>query len=206
MAEHDYCLMAPYSPKYSNISEEDFALLITHEITPQIAGQWLYNVKSFRFESEITRDYFDPSTPDETENVEWNYEIWSYDGVTYGGLKIRPLLRILTPDYFDISPDVLPIEEFDNTHYYLKPSISNEWLWYDPTELANINQYLGIFYFFKRLDKWYIGVKEVIYSGSTYTSISATMDTITTSSVDASDSGYVTNYFSNTYTITGTTY
>ena len=197
--------MAPYSPKYSNISEEDFALLLTHEITPQIAGQWLYNVKSFRFNGHTLIDFTDPATPDTEEDNVANYEVHSYDGVTYGGLKIWPLLRILTPDYFNISPFVLPVEEFDNTHYYLKPPIRNDWLWYDPTELANINEYLGIFYLFKRLDKWYIGVKGYSQYNFNYTSINATMDTITTTSVDSFYSSK-TYYYSNTYTITGTTY
>jgi len=198
--------MAPVGDGYSNISDTEFATLLAYEITPQIAAQWLYNVKSFRFESEITKDYVSPPPSDVTENVEWNYQIWSNDGVVYGGLKVRPLLRILTPDYFNIPPDTPPIEEYDNTNYYLKPTVKNDWIWYDPTNLAVTNSHLDIFYFVKKQNQWYIGVKEVIYSGFTYTSINATIDTITVSSVDASDSGYVTNYYANTYTITETTY
>jgi len=50
----DFCLMAPKGDGYSTFSDEDFAtffaagLIAPFEITPQIAGQWLFNVKSFR--------------------------------------------------------------------------------------------------------------------------------------------------------------
>jgi len=61
----DYCLMAPKDDGYSTFSDEDFATFFAEgfiapfEITPQIAGQWLFNVKSFRKHTVYHRQYGD---------------------------------------------------------------------------------------------------------------------------------------------------
>jgi hypothetical protein len=189
----DICLMAPVGGKYSNISKADFDALLVSEITPQIAAQWLYNVKAFNFSFERTLYPSDPADLPEDLSGSFDAELYLDQFPEYPfpqDLKSNPPLEFY-PQYS---------EEAQR----LKPKVFNDRLYVLDNSPANINNYLRSFYCVKRLDKWYIGVESAIYS-LTSNSISATMDSIIWSFSDIFRDSRPFDQTS-TYTITETTY
>lgn len=140
----DYCLMAPKDSDgatefYSSISKDDFDGLIAEgklypsEITPQIAGQWLFNVKAFT----VTTVTSNPSNPTST-NPPLGTRI--EDHICEEDLKSNPQLQFYEPD---------------TEVQHLKVSINNNLRYSGDGASSN---FLERFFFVKRLNSWYVGI------------------------------------------------
>ena len=188
----DYCLMAPKEDTFSSISDVDFATLKVSEITPEIAGQWLFNVKGFSIDYLLVRKSSDPEVPDEVITGENTALVLTnpYTGETEG-LRTNPQLRFIAAYAEDQK---------------LNQNTNNDLIYSLGGELGYDFRVLELFYFVKNRDKWYVGRKDYSDSAHTY-EISATLYSLTTSVTSFfEDAAIISEKDQQTYTITETFY
>jgi hypothetical protein len=154
--------MAPKDPDgatefYSSISEEDFAglsaegKLYPSEITPQIAGQWLFNVKAFT-EKTVKSN---PSNPTSTNPP---LGTRTEDHICEEDLRSNPQLNFYEPDA---------------EKQHLKVSINNN-LRYSGD--GSSSTFLESFFFVKRLNSWYVGIGNYVTEEGAEVEISADLN------------------------------
>jgi len=192
----DYCLMAPKDPDgatefYSSISSEGFAglsaegKLYPSEITPQIAGQWLFNVKAFT----VTTVKSNPSNPTSTNPP---LGTRTEDHICEEDLRSNPQLHFYEPD---------------TEVQHLKVSINNN-LRYSGDGASSA--FLESFFFVKRLNSWYVGIGSYVTEEGAEVEISADLNQLFikyTYSAGSNSSGLDDGtVIENTYEITETFY
>lgn len=170
--------MPPVGDEYSSISQADFDLLVTSEITPQIAGQWLYNVKQF------TRTVMEPIFPVPTPPAPTEAPVtYYYTALT--GFAFPPQERINHK-----KDPQLRFYEPDEPQQHLKVSIQNGVYYAESDDPSNpitayIDSYLYSYCFVKKEDKWYVGsqlasaITATMYELTSTQTIGAETNTIT---------------------------
>ena len=195
----DFCLMAPKDDAYSNVSDEDFNRLFGEgyaytEITPQIAGQWLFNVKALNFRSYLkyTRNNSEPIEDDITEEDK---------NATFTS---PPILFFERPRPFFLG--------FNPLRIYPKSSVPEIGPFGPPysseEEFALFGPDYYSFTVCKKLDKWYLGNSSPLLFGipSMPVGITATMDKIVMTQSGSTSIFYESYLKELTYTVTDTYY
>lgn len=195
----DYVLMAPFEDEYSSMSDYDIndptdgLKLSETDITPQIAGQWLYNVKAFRWTRVITNDEIQSGTT--VENL-YAVDPNIFPPIAINDLKVNPQLH-----FYNISPPSPP-------QPYLKASTNNDLTYYTGSGLAN--RYLEPFAFIKNRLRWCVGIGIYVQEEGVVATINASLTEVYTKFEYPSDRSvfpYDPNTIvENTYTITDTFY
>jgi hypothetical protein len=186
--------MSPVGYGYSSMSDEEINdpyyghTLSATDITPQIAGQWLYNVKGFRWTRVIAGD--DPQTGTVVENL-YAVNPISFPPPALNDLKINPQLRF----YEQYAPN-----------QYLKASTNND-LYYYSTGSSLSTRYLETFSFIKNQSRWCVGVSKTITTQVTEVIVDATLTQAYTKFTYANGGPYDPNtVVENFYDITDTFY
>jgi hypothetical protein len=141
--------MPPVGDEYSSISQADFDLLVTSEITPQIAGQWLYNVKQFT--RTIMQPVYPATDPPTAEPVTYYYTACDplvFPAVLISDHHTNPQLR-----FYDQRLRA-------STNCTVKYGLSDV-----PNSTLNAAPYLINIYFVKKEKIWYVGAPSYLFTG-----------------------------------------